>query len=142
MRPGINRVQDNLVFVMPEFIHEIGDPFHHVSMVRTCELDEWGAPLRGTGPSDLRYRVHEFLDDWIFYPIKRRLAKGLGDGRIYERLSSLLGFFWGLNCGFPPRDVARYTVWSLRGCKPLAVFRRRGETWVKTYPEKAEVKRR
>lgn len=141
MRAGVNRVGDNLVFVMPDFIHEIGSLGHHWSMMRTADRDEEGEIIPFTGPSNWRWVVHEFLDDWIFYPIKRRLAKGLGDGRIYERLSSLLGFFWGLNCGFPPRDVASYTVWSLRGCKPLAVFRRRGGAWMKTYPEKAEVKK-
>ncbi len=135
MKPGINRVADNLVFVMPGFIHEFGDDAHHWSMARTCELDEWGAPVRGTGPSDWRYLVHEWLDLWIFYPLKHGLRRWFGEGRIYERLSTILGFFWGLNCGFPLRDVARYTVWSFRGCKPLAEFMRRGETWMKTYPE-------
>jgi hypothetical protein len=123
---------------MPGFIHEIGSLGHHWSMMRTADRDGEGEIIPFTGPSNWRWVVHEFLDDWIFYPIKFRFKKWLGEGRIYERLSTILGFFWGLNCGFPPRDVARYTVWSFRGCKPLAVFRKRGETWVKTYPSKTE----
>lgn len=131
MRPNIRRITENLIFVMPGFIHEFGDDAHHWSMARTCDFDEWGAPVRGTGPSSRRYLVHEFLDLNVFYPIKHFLKDALLEGRLYDVLSVFLGFFWGLNCGFPPRDVARYTVWSFRGCKPLAVFRKRGETWVK-----------
>ncbi len=39
----------NQVYEFPKFIHEFGDSCHHMSMVRTCEFNEYGAPLRGTG---------------------------------------------------------------------------------------------
>lgn len=107
---------------MPWFEHEYGDRFHHRSMVRTVEfeIDEDGDEadyIPGTGPSDGRFRVHEFLDGWIFYPVRDWMSKWIGDNRVYSILRAILGFFWGFNCGFPARDVALYTVWDLRGCK-------------------------
>lgn len=134
MRPGLNRVADNCVFVMPEFIHEIGGPGHHMSMRRTCDFDEDSNWIAGTGPSNLKWWLHEFLDDYIFYPIKHALGKTLGDGTLYDILSNILGFFWGLNCCFPARDVALYTAWVFRGCKPRAVYKRREGKWIRTYP--------
>lgn len=134
MRPGPNRVGHNCIFVMPEFIHEIGDAAHHHSMTRTCNFDKEGTPIPGTGPSDRRYWIHELLDLWIFYPVKHTLSDALGDGGLYDILSNILGFFWGLNCGFPARDVARYTAWVFKGCKPRAVYKRREGKWMQTYP--------
>ena len=135
MRSGINRIGDDLVYVMPGFIHEFGDPFHHMSLTRTIELDEDGGFIRGTGPSTLRFWLHELLDDCVFYPAQRWLSKWMGDNKIERFFREILGFFWGLNCGFPARDVALYTVWCFRGCPPLGAFKKRGERWVKTYPE-------
>ena len=103
--------------MMPWFEHEYGDRFHHRSMVRTCEVDEYGGPVRETGPSDGRFRVHKFLDSWFFYPIRDWMSRWIGDNEIYHILRVVLGFFWGFNCGFPARDVALYTVWDLQGCK-------------------------
>ena len=135
MRPGINRVADNLVYIMPDFIHEFGYSAHHLSMIRTCDFDEDGSPISGTGPSNGSYAVHEFLDLWIFYPILHWLNKWIGDNKIYELLRLALGFFWGINCGFPLSDVALYIVWCFRGCAPLAVFEKKKEAWTKTYPD-------
>jgi len=37
-------------------------------------------------------------------------------------LRLILGFFWGLNCNFPARDVALYTVWDFHGCPAVKVW--------------------
>lgn len=134
MKPGINLVANDTVYVMPHFIHEFGDRFHHMSMVRTCEHDEEGDLIRGTGPSDARFFVHEVLDAWIFYPIQRWMRKWIGDNAVYNTLRLILGIFWGLNCGFPLRDVALYTVWDYRGCAPRAVFKEKEGEWIQSYP--------
>ena len=136
MRPGVNWVQDDTVFIMPDFIHEFGDPFHHMSLTRTIELDEDGDFIRGTGPSNLRFWIHELLDDIFFYPAQSWLRKWMGDNKIETVAREILGVFWGLNCGFPARDVALYTVWCFRCCPPRAVFKKKGELWVRTSPEK------
>lgn len=133
MRPGINQVADNLVYIMPYFIHEFGDPFHHMSLTRTIDLNEDGDFIRGTGPSNFRFWIHELLDDLFFYPAQKWLSKWMGDNKIERFFREILGFFWGINCGFPLRDVALYTVWCFRGCKPLAIFERHSGTWKKTY---------
>ncbi len=99
------------------FEHEYGDRFHHMSMMRTVELDEDGDFIPFTGPSNWRFVVHEFLDSWVFYPVRDWMSKWIGDNGVYDTLRGVLGFFWGFNCGFPPRDVALYTVWHLRGGK-------------------------
>ncbi|KKN63855.1 hypothetical protein LCGC14_0497330 [marine sediment metagenome] len=100
------------------FEHEYGDRFHHMSMMRTAKLDEeYGGYVPGTGPSNRRFWLHELLDDYFFYPVRDWMSKWVGDNGVYDTLRGVLGFFWGFNCGFPARDVARYTVWHLRGCK-------------------------
>jgi len=93
-----------------------------MSMVRTCEFDEYEAPIRGTGFSNRRFLVHELLDELVFYPIREWLSEWIGDNEVYNVARGILGFFWGLNCGFPARDVALYTVWYFRGCKPIKVW--------------------
>ncbi len=134
MRSGPNKVADDLIFWMPEFIHQIGDSCHHMSMRRTCEFTEDSDWIPGTGPSRLRWWLHELLDDYIFYPIQEIIGDWVGDNDVGHLLRQLLGFFWGLNCGFPARDVALYTVWVMRGCKPRAVYRRREGKWQRSYP--------
>ena len=135
MKSGINRVSDDTIFIMPNFIHEFGDPFHHMSMMRTVERvddeDGWGNYVTGTGPSDLRFWIHELLDDCFFYPAQRWLSKWMGDNKIERFFREILGFFWGINCGFPIRDIALYTVWCFRCCPALAVFKKGNEGWLK-----------
>lgn len=86
-----------------------------MSMTRTCVKDEDGAPISG-GPSDLRFWLHELLDDCVFYPIQNWLRHWVGDNKVYNILRTILGFAWGFNCGFPARDVVLHTAWYLRGC--------------------------
>ena len=134
MKPGMNRVQDNLIFVMPDFIHEFGDRGHHMSMMRTVDYDEEEGYIPGTGPPNWRFEVHEVLDHYIFYPIAKWISKFVGDNDFGQLLRVLLGFFWGLSCAFPARDALRYTIWTLHGCKALAVYRKVAGKWMKTYP--------
>jgi len=42
----------------------------------------------------------------------------------YTFFSGFLTFLLGLNCNFPAKDVALYTQWYVRGCKPVAVFKK------------------
>lgn len=108
------------VYQMPDFIHEFGDYTHHMSMMRTCERTEEGEYIPFTGPSNLAFIRHKCLDV-IFYMIRRFLIDY--DGAWFHDLIDIpLSFLWGLNCNFPPRDVALHTVWDLRGCKPIRVW--------------------
>lgn len=136
IKPGINKVRDNLVYIGPSFIHDFGDSAHHMSMMRTVEreIDEYGDEadyIPGTGPSNLRFWFHELLDDYFFYSIQRWISHWVGGGKLASLLRDILGFFWGFNCGFPPRDIALYTIWRMRGHKPLAEFRKVGGQWTK-----------
>jgi hypothetical protein len=134
MKPIIDLVYKDEIHIKPPFLHEYGDDAHHWSMVRTCDFDEDGCPIRGTGPSNGRYALHEALDLWVFYPLQRWIVKHFGDNKTYERLRIILGFFWGLNCGFPFRDVVLYTVWSCRDCAHKTVFEKIDGKWVNKYP--------
>ena len=131
MKPGINRVSDDTIFIMPSFIHEFGDSCHHMSLTRTISLDHEGTFIRGTGPSNLRFWIHELLDDCVFYPAQKWLSKWMGDNKISQFFREILGFFWGFNCGFPARDIALYTIWCFRCCPALAVFKKGNEGWLK-----------
>ena len=113
----------NHVYQFPTFIYEYGNAFHHMSMMRTVDVDEEGDFIPGTGPRKFRFQLHEFLDGWVFYPIQAYIKERYGyDSRLGGVLRAILGFFWGLNCGFPLRDVVLYTAWALHGCKPVKVF--------------------
>lgn len=111
----------NLVFEMPWFIHDFGDDAHHVSMMRTAKLGKYGY-IPGTGVPEWRFIIHEILDDHIFYPVNNYLRRCFGDGEAYQFLRSVLGFFWGLNCNFPFRDVVLYTAWDFHGCPAVKVW--------------------
>jgi len=112
-----------LVFEMPWFLHEFGDDAHHASMMRTAKMGKYGY-IPGTGPPKWRYLIHVFLDDYLFYPLRNLLQRRYGDGKTYNFLRTVLGFFWGLNCAFPPRDVVLYTIWDFRGCRAVKVWDR------------------
>lgn len=101
----------------PSFVHEFGDRFHHMSLTRTIEIDEEGDFIPGTGPPEWHFKIHEFLDDVVFYPITHWLTEYIGDNDTYSLLRGILAFFWGFNCGFPAEDIVRYTAWYFRGCK-------------------------
>ena len=56
IKPGVNKVRDNLVYIGPSFIHEFGDSAHHMSMMRTVDfsLDEYGDEVtKGQKAADL-----------------------------------------------------------------------------------------
>lgn len=81
------------VFHVPPFIHRFGLRFHH----------DPGTPLR------------HIVVELVIYEYQA-LINWLGDAcPVYEllKIPEILAF--GLNCGFPPRDVALYLVWYLRG---------------------------
>lgn len=164
----ILRVSNTKIRILPKYVYEFGDPIHHMSMLRTVKIDENDEYIIGTGPSNLRFRIHVILDDLIFYPInnfskhhihdayirgrktlkqlhgkrrKRMLRLMKTSWKLHRFLRTILGFFWGINCGFPLRDVALYTVWFHRGCDPFAIYERMivkagckvGRQWIKTY---------
>lgn len=103
------------VFRTVHFVHGFGDRAHHMSMMRTCDLDEDEGYVPGTGPSNLRFWFHEFLDDLVFYPIRDWMENWIKDNKLYRFLRTILGFFWGFNCAFPPRDIVLFTIWEFRG---------------------------
>lgn len=37
-------------------------------------------------------------------------------------IDAFIGILFGFNCNFSQRDIAFYTIWYLRGCKPLIVM--------------------
>jgi len=125
----IEKVKDDLVFIMPGFIHDFGDPWHHQSMMRTAELGEYGY-VPGTGAPEWKFIMHEVLDDYVFYPVKNYLNKRFGDGELYQFLRTILGFFWGFNCSFPAKDVVLYTAWDFHGCPAIQVLKKRDGKWV------------
>ena len=107
-----------MVWLEPVFIHDFGDRYHHMSLMWSVERDEEGEYILGPGlPSNARFVIHELLDDYVFYPIRDWLSNWVGDNEVYSFIRSVLGFFWGFNCGFPSRDVALYLAWDLRGCR-------------------------
>lgn len=112
------------VYVMPGFIHDFGDEGHHASLMRTCPRDQDGDyDLRRWRymPRSWRFDLHEILEQLFLYPFRRWLIDR--DGRSIHILNdSILTFIWGLNCGFPLKDVILYTNWVLHGCKPIQVF--------------------
>jgi len=112
----------NLVFEMPWFIHEFGDEWHHASLMRKCARDDDGDYVWSTAPRKWRFIIHEFLDLNFFYPFRRWLREN--DGRKINILDDwLLTPFWGINCGFPFRDVVLYTMWCIHGCPAVKVWK-------------------
>jgi len=111
---------NGVVWIEPKFIHSFGDSEHHLSMARK-------------GISDRRYLIHELLDDNIFYPTQRWLMKHISDCnlKLYNMLRIILGFFWGINCGFPVNDVTLYTAWTIRGCGRIMTTRKALTNWVR-----------
>jgi len=126
----LEKVKDNLIFVLPGFKHDHGDPYHHRSMMRTVLVDKEGEYVPWTGPPHWKFEIHEILDAYIFYPINKYLMKRFGDGKTYHFLRNILGFFWGFNCNFPPKDVVLYTAWSFHGCPALQVLKKIDGKWV------------
>ena len=78
--------------IFPTFIHEIKDKDHSASG-----------------------ELHKTIDR-IFYRLRRWLICH-DTLPVYKIFNTGLGFIWGINCGFPLRDVALWAVWYLRGCK-------------------------
>ena len=115
---------------MPGFRHETGNAIHHESMMRTVELDEDANFIPGTGPSNLRFWIHELLDDYFFYPAQKFIRDYIGDNALGGAIRDILGFFWGFNCGFPPRDVALYTIWVMRSAPPIFVYEKIDGKWM------------
>lgn len=93
MRNELIRIRDKAFCVIfPNFIHEIKDKDH-------------------SRPGEL----HKTIDK-IFYRFRRWLI--CHDALpIYGVFNAGLGFLWGLNCGYPLRDIALWIVWYLKGCK-------------------------
>jgi len=61
------------------------------------------------------FSIHWAVERPVIW-IRRRLLD-IDACPVYSILQAFMGIFLGLNCGFPAKDVALYTVWYLRGCK-------------------------
>ena len=110
---------NGVIWLEPKFIQPFGDSEHHLSMARR-------------GISDRRYLIHGLLDDYIFYPTQQWLRNHIGEYNIklYNILRIVLGFFWGINCGFPVRDITLYTAWSCHGCIRVMTSRKALSNWL------------
>ena len=42
-------------------------------------------------------------------------------------LRGFISFMWGLNCGFPPKDVIKYVIWEVRGFPLSSEFKEDSE---------------
>lgn len=124
METRLERVHENLVFQMPGFIHDFGYPgHHHCPMVNPRQ--------EHTIINHVKWRIHEDIEDLLLYPLRQWL-KNHRERQIYW-MDYLLSFLWGFICGFPPRDVALYTLWRIRGSKPVAVWSKKNG-WTRIYP--------
>lgn len=100
MRPGLNKISDGLYFQMPDFIHKFGPGQHSRPGALHAAIDR---------PLYAYYKILNFIGDAC--PVADLL-----------KVLQIIGF--GLNCGFPAKDVALYVVWYLRGCKPVKVWKK------------------
>ena len=113
----VAEIWSKYIWIEPAFIHDFGDAFHHTSVK---EAPEW------------RYIIHEFLDDYLFYPAQKFLRDHVEDYtyNLYNFLRIILGFFWGLNCGFPLRNVVLYTAWCFHGCHRIMLNKKVFKNWL------------
>ena len=87
-------------FFFPDFFHEFRDSNHE-------NPDPSEHTFRG---SFVRHRAVEGVLDpvrHIFF-VNDRVP-------FFNIFDALLGILYGLNCGFPLRDIGRHLVWDLRG---------------------------
>jgi len=57
--------------------------------------------------------VHLELD-FVFIKIQRRLTRHKKKPW-YPPFRAILSFLWGINCGFPFRDIIQFVIWEYRG---------------------------
>lgn len=68
------------------------------------------------------FNRHRTVERILVFLRERILLGIIGDAfPLYELLHSFIGIFFGFNCSFPKKDIALYTIWYLKGCKPQSV---------------------
>lgn len=80
------------IFEIPDFVHDFGDPTPHTfkgSLGRHITIEK------------LLYKIRR----WLTY---NDAIPGCGVAEL------LLDLLFGLNCGFPLKDIGLYLVWTLR----------------------------
>lgn len=98
------------ILQMPDFIHDYGPD--NDSMNPLCHYYR-GSLIR-----------HISVEKSLLFLRRKILGELIGDAfPLYEFLDSIVGIALGFNCNFPAGDIALYTVWRLKGCKPIAVFK-------------------
>jgi len=114
------RVDEKTVLQMPDFIHDFG----HYPDSENPLLHE-GIIYRNHVPVNfVRHRTVEKM----LYKLRSWLleldAMPSCSWPLYTFFHAILTLSFGLNCKFPLKDVALYIFWEVRGCKPVAVFKR------------------
>jgi len=87
------------IWQMPDFVHPCREPHTYK-----------GSLLRHIVVENVLFRIRHWLTD-------RDALPG------YSLLNALMSILFGFNCNFPAKDIALYTSWYFRGCKPVAVFK-------------------
>lgn len=112
-----------LVFQMPDFIHEFGHNGHHGALMRTADRDEDGGYVEWTGLcSNAAFEIHEIIEEYLLYPARNWLRDR--DACSIYKLDILLSFLWGFVCRFPAKDVVLYTIWEIRGCPAIKAWKK------------------
>jgi hypothetical protein len=116
----IVKVAKNMIFQMPDFIHEHGHRGHHqVPMIN--------AYTKPSVRNWVKAEIHEIIEEYLLYPLKSFLIGR--DARRIGLLNIPLTFVWGLVCGFPFRDIVNYTVWYARGCATVRTWKKIDGKW-------------
>ena len=106
---------ENLVFQMPDFIHDFGWREHHNVPAANTEMEH-------TVRNWVQIELHEHIEHYLLYPARSWLTGQ--DGRAIYKLDIALSFLWGFICGFPPKDIVSYTIWKIRGCGAVKVWKK------------------
>lgn len=94
----------------PDFVHDFG----HDNCAKTLAHHTFKG----------RWRRHIAVERVLCFFRHNVLLEWIGDAfPLHELFDALVGMGFGLNCNFPLRHIALYTVWRLRGMKPMRVKR-------------------
>lgn len=96
------------IIQMPDFRHDFGindssDPKDHVF------TGNW---RRHRGVEQPLVCIREFIENLI----------GDSHESIIDFLDIPIAIILGLNCSFPPKDIAQFVIWRQKGYRAIAVF--------------------
>ncbi len=112
-----------LIFQMPDFIHDFGHREHHNVPAANSEMEH-------TIRNWVKIELHELIEHYLLYPARNWFTAR--DARSIYKLDTLLGFIWGFVCGFPAKDILLHTLWDMRGCPAVRVWKKTEDGYVIT----------